>query len=95
MSPEVRDRRSGRGEIAAESVLEFLKENQPQSPEEQDVQAHLAELEHFLNDAGGLFDTEQLEDAMQTVMDTYAGGIGTNYRFHEKDWILLMIRLHG
>ena len=73
------------GEIAAESVLEFLKENQPQSPEEQDVQAHLAELEHFLNDAGGLFDTEQLEDAMQTVMDTYAGGIGTNYRFHEKE----------
>ena len=22
---------------------------------------------------------------MQTIMDTYAGGIGTNYRFHEKE----------
>ena len=27
---------------------------------------------------------EQLEEAMQTVMDSYAGGIKTNYRFNEK-----------
>ena len=49
------------------------------------MQEHLAEAAHFLTADGGLFDTEQLEDAMQTVMDTYAGGIGTNYRFHEKE----------
>ena len=31
-----------------------------------------------------MFTTEQLEEAMQTVMDSYAGGIKTNYRFNEK-----------
>jgi len=31
-----------------------------------------------------LFTAEQLEEAMQKVMDTYAGGIGTQYRFNEK-----------
>ena len=30
------------------------------------------------------FTTEQIEEAMQTVMDSYAGGIKTNYRFNEK-----------
>ena len=72
-------------EIAAESVLEFLQNHTPTAPDTEAVQAHIAEVEHFLKDNGGLFDTEQLEDAMQTVMDTYAGGIGTNYRFHEKE----------
>lgn len=73
------------GEIAAESALEFLQNHTASKPDDKEVQAHLAEVEHFLNGTGGLFDTEQLEDAMQTVMDTYAGGIGTNYRFHEKE----------
>lgn len=73
------------GEIAAESMLEFLRFHTPVPPEETAVQEHLAEAAHFLTTDGGLFDTEQLEDAMQTVMDTYAGGIGTNYRFHEKE----------
>ena len=74
------------GEIAAESMLEFLRSHTPVPPEETAVQEHLAEAAHFLTTDGGLFDTEQLEDAMQTVMDTYAGGIGTtNYRFHEKE----------
>ena len=73
------------GEIAAESMLEFLRSHTPVPPEEAAVQEHLAEAAQFLTTDGGLFDTEQLEDAMQTVMDTYAGGIGTNYRFHEKE----------
>ena len=73
------------GEIAAESMLEFLRSHTPVPLEETAVQEHLAEAAHFLTTDGGLFDTEQLEDAMQTIMDTYAGGIGTNYRFHEKE----------
>ena len=30
------------------------------------------------------FTVEQLEEAMQKVMDTYAGGIGSHYQFNEK-----------
>ena len=38
----------------------------------------------FLNGENSRFTTEQIEEAMQTVMDSYAGGIKTNYRFNEK-----------
>ena len=31
-----------------------------------------------------MFTTEELEEAMQKVMDTYAGGISTHYQFNEK-----------
>lgn len=73
------------GEIAAESALEFIKSEKPSAPDESDVEAYVSQLAHFLNTEKGIFDTEQLEDAMQTVMDTYAGGISKNYRFHEKE----------
>jgi len=74
------------GEIAAESALEFIKSEKPSAPDENDIKSYVSQLSHFLDsDAKGIFDTEQLEDAMQTVMDTYAGGISKNYRFHEKE----------
>ena len=34
------------------------------------------------------FDVEQLEEAMQKVMDSYAGGISVNYQFNEKQLAL-------
>ena len=37
----------------------------------------------FLTNQSGLYDTEQLEEAMQKVMDTYAGGISNHYQFNE------------
>ena len=46
----------------------------------------IREYESHLADASvnGMFDAEQLEEAMQKVMDNYAGGISTNYRYNEK-----------
>ncbi|MBQ3843345.1 MAG: adenylylsulfate reductase, partial [Ruminiclostridium sp.] len=38
----------------------------------------------FLGNSKSPYTAEQLEEAMQTVMDSYAGGIKTNYRFSEK-----------
>ena len=35
-------------------------------------------------DKDTIFSTEELEEAMQKVMDTYAGGIGSHYQFNEK-----------
>lgn len=70
------------GEIAA---LAVLKDNNTSLPiDESDIEAHKAEIENFLSDTLSPFATEQLEEAMQTVMDEYAGGIKTNYRFNEK-----------
>jgi adenylylsulfate reductase subunit A len=72
------------GEIAALSVVDFLKESGNSQIDKADIDSHIAEVENFLSDKKFQFTTEQLEEAMQTVMDTYAGGIKTNYRFNEK-----------
>lgn len=72
------------GEIAALSAVDFLKENGQNTISETDINNHLEEVENFLSVKNTMFTTEQLEEAMQTVMDSYAGGIKTNYRFNEK-----------
>lgn len=73
------------GEIAGEAMVDFLKTaSAPAAVAEETVQAHIAEAEKFLQEKSAQFTTEQLEEAMQTVMDAYAGGIKTNYRFNEK-----------
>jgi adenylylsulfate reductase subunit A len=72
------------GEIAGLSAVDFLKENSSSQIDEADIDSHIAEVESFLTDKKSQFTTEQLEEAMQTVMDSYAGGIKTNYRFNEK-----------
>lgn len=72
------------GEIAAISALEFLQQNQAASIEPEAIENHIAEVTRFLTQETSRFTTEQLKEAMQTVMDAYAGGIKTNYRFNEK-----------
>ena len=72
------------GEIAALSVVEYIKDKNVATIDDKVVNNHIDEVENFLNDKHCKFTTEQLEEAMQTVMDSYAGGIKTNYRFNEK-----------
>ena len=71
------------GEIAALTAISELGEIS--AIDESDIERHLSEVTDFLyGNIDGTFTTEQLEEAMQTVMDSYAGGIKTNYRFNEK-----------
>lgn len=72
------------GEIAALSVVEYIKDKNVATIDDKVVDNHIDEVENFLKDKHCKFTTEQLEEAMQTVMDSYAGGIKTNYRFNEK-----------
>lgn len=72
------------GEIAGASAAEFIKDNKSESIDENSALEHLKEAERFLEGENLRFSAEQLEEAMQTVMDSYAGGIKTNYRFNEK-----------
>lgn len=44
----------------------------------------VAEYDAILQKENAVFTVEQLEEAMQKVMDTYAGGIGTHYQFNAK-----------
>lgn len=72
------------GEIAAESAVEFIGRNHPEPIDEVSIEKQLAQIKLSLGKTHSRFSTQQLEEAMQTVMDSYAGGIKTNYRFNEK-----------
>ena len=81
------------GEIAAETILKDLKQQEEgqqsegQASKEQLeklAQAVDQEYESCFAEKKSFFGTEQIEEAMQKVMDAYAGGIGTNYRYNEK-----------
>ncbi len=71
------------GEISALSALDYIKLHEVQSIDESETSEHLSEAEKYLSERNSFFTCEQLEEAMQTVMDSYAGGIKTNYRFNE------------
>lgn len=76
------------GEIAAETILKDLElaDADLQSEEELEKLAEKADREYeaYFAEKKSFFGTEQIEEAMQKVMDAYAGGIGTNYRYNEK-----------
>ena len=76
------------GEIAAHSIVQKLNEEQAAdttaSDEEMVLDNKIAEYDAFLIKQDPAFTVEELEEAMQKVMDQYAGGIGTHYQFNEK-----------
>lgn len=73
------------GEIAGLSAVKYIDSKESfEKISDENTNYHLRETEKYLTDRHSLYTTEQLEEAMQTVMDSYAGGIKTNYRFNEK-----------
>ena len=48
------------------------------------ARATIDDFERRLNSTGGAYDVLELEEAMQTAMDAYAGGVGVAYRYNEK-----------
>jgi adenylylsulfate reductase subunit A len=75
------------GELAALRIVEEL-DGEPAQPldeaSSQGLEEKAAEYDRFLGQTHPVFTAEELEEAMQKVMDTYAGGIGTHYQFNEK-----------
>lgn len=80
------------GEIAAEGIIRYLETGCKEIHEEeilikQSEDKH-KEYENYLNDGvkpGSLkYALRDLETAMQKIMDEYAGGISTGYRYTEK-----------
>ncbi len=81
------------GEIAAKHIVATLKEEQRNDPCDQQKADRLFEekieqYNAYLARQNDLFDVESLEEAMQKVMDQYAGGISTHYQFNEKQLTL-------
>ena len=79
------------GEIAAQSIAEALREykaagtgDRAKSPDRDQAGAFIRKMQEHLDRPAGVLNWEQLETAMQKVMDEYAGGIRTDYRYNEK-----------
>ncbi|MBE6088603.1 MAG: adenylyl-sulfate reductase subunit alpha [Clostridium beijerinckii] len=87
------------GEIAAKAVVEAINNSDKDvvtlSTTEEDllIKKKKSEVEKVLNSENQIFNFEQLEEAMQKVMDTYAGGIGSSYQFNEKQLELAMEKI--
>jgi adenylylsulfate reductase subunit A len=97
------------GEIAAESILTYLKEMEDHTVQYTKLQSSeksesgrnpdtriqkendrvdkapekLREYTAYLNRRPSLLTAEQMEETMQKIMDQYAGGIGSDYRYSE------------
>lgn len=73
------------GEIAALDIVKTLKEDHDKEyTEKEELFAEkIKEYNHILEQKDGLFTIEQMEEAMQKVMDAYAGGISSHYQFNE------------
>ena len=80
------------GEIAALRMVEQLDAESRAEDEAQEselvavvaLEDKAAEYDAILQREHALFTVEQLEEAMQKVMDQYAGGIGPHYQFNGK-----------
>ena len=73
------------GEIAAKSAAEYIRLNGTVTAKISvaEIANHIAEIEKYLLNKKSTQTTENLEEAMQAVMDSYAGGIKTSYRYSE------------
>lgn len=75
------------GEIAAKDIVRqgLIDTSGLDEVQEKAILAEkVAEYNASLSKKDGFFTVEQLEEAMQKVMDTYAGGIGSHYQYNEK-----------
>lgn len=70
------------GEIAALASLKYIEGKEHQKPTEAEIQEALGTIQRFLTNQSPLYGVDQLEEAMQKVMDDYAGGISTGYIFN-------------
>ncbi|MCR5665389.1 MAG: adenylyl-sulfate reductase subunit alpha [Eubacterium sp.] len=73
------------GKIAAEYMAEYLKETKQAVVQlKEQADSYLKEYELYFKNQNQMIDCEQMEEAMQKIMDRYAGGISTDYQFHER-----------
>jgi len=70
------------GQIAAESASQFIKNKKNESVKNEEIHSKAIFLEAFLGSYDSIFSINSIEEAMQKVMDEYAGGISKNYVFN-------------
>lgn len=69
------------GKIAGESALDYVKK--ASAIQEMCAQEWMQEYQRHFEKSHSMMTWEDVEEAMQKVMDEYAGGIATGYRYNE------------
>lgn len=70
---------------SSDNNLNMKKENKMEDYEKEIlIKEKKYEIESILNEENEIFTVEELEEAMQKIMDSYAGGIGSNYQYNER-----------
>ena len=77
------------GAIAALEAVKQINEEKDKEVLSKEYEAlvldeKIKEAEYILNFKDSIFSVEDLEEAMQKIMDTYAGGISRNYAYNER-----------
>ncbi len=72
------------GEIAAQAALAYIEHRDLQEINSSNVNKKLEEIMALLKDKQSVYTAHDLEEAMQKIMDTYAGGISSNYRYNTR-----------
>ena len=75
-------------DIASESILKYISSADDSLTKNNidltiTAQKYLQQETQFLTSAPNIISAEDIEEAMQKVMDNYAGGIKTNYKYNE------------
>lgn len=71
--------------IASDTIIKYLssRENEIQIDYKAATKKYLEQEEKYLNNTAAIFSVQDVEEAMQKVMDDYAGGIKTSYKYNE------------
>jgi len=70
------------GEIAADAAMKFIKNKENKFISDEECRNKKILLENFVNKEESTFSINEMEEAMQKVMDEYAGGISKKYMFN-------------
>ncbi len=76
------------GEIAAEALVDYIKKVNYSPIKEKNGEKKKKEYEDYLTRGKNLLTIEQVEESMQKIMEQYAGGKSTDYRYSENCLIL-------
>lgn len=71
-------------EIAAEEAVKYIQTVQFEEVSKLDIEKELKNINSFFENKFSLYSIEEVEEAMQKVMDEYSGGISQNYRYSDK-----------
>lgn len=81
------------GEIAALSALDYIKDKKNEMPEIIEIDEKLEMLNGYFNGGNTIYSIEDIEEAMQKVMDDYAGGISSGYTVNSKKLEIAKVRI--